>query len=139
MRHGRAVEQPSVVKEVIVSEVIPLTTRETQVACGAIFKALQAVVHQNLAVGGVLLAWEFKPATARAVVGGGRVVLGFPRVGLNPSGVAWICFGRQGQTQKQGHKRESYTLHDGGDLDPQNSVPQPNRGVIKTTPCNQET
>ena len=134
MRQCGAVVQPRVVEEVIVRQVVPLPAWKSQVACGAVFEALQAVVHQNLAVRGVFLAWKFKPTTAGAVVGGGGVVLGFPRVGLHPRGVAWICFGRQGQTQKQGHKRESCTLHDGGDLDPQNSVPQPNRGVIKTTP-----
>ena len=134
MRHGRAVEQPSVVKEVIVSEVIPLTTRETQVACGAVFKALQAMVHQNLAVGGVLLAWEFKPATARAVVGGGRVVLGFPSVCLNPSGIAWVRFDRHRPTEEHDQRHcKSQKLHDECDLRPQNNTPIRNQHTSKQT------
>ena len=49
-----AVQFSSVVKQVVVGQVIPFSAREAQVACGPIFEALEPVVHQNLAVGGVL-------------------------------------------------------------------------------------
>ena len=134
VRQGCAVVQPRVVEEVVVREVVPLPAWKSQVACGAVFEALQAMVHQNLAVRGVFLAWKFKPTTAGAVVGGGGVVLGFPRVGLHPCGVAWIRLGSCRPSQEKGQdQRESYALHDGGDLDPQNSALKTNRRDASAT------
>ena len=84
VRQGRAIVKTCVIKEVVVGEVIPLSTRIPQVARGAILKALQTVVHQDFPVTGVLPAREFKPPASRAVVSSLGIVLGVPGVGLHP-------------------------------------------------------
>ena len=54
VKQCRAVQFSSVVKQVVVGQVIPFSARVSKVACGPIFEALQPMVHQNLSVGGVL-------------------------------------------------------------------------------------
>ena len=90
MRMGEqiAVQHARVVKQIRVGQVIPLATGIPEVTCSSVLKALEVVIHQHFLVRRIVVTgWEIKPAAARTIVRCCRIVLGFPRVGLNPSGV----------------------------------------------------
>ena len=95
MCQRRAVVQSCVIKQIVVRQIIPFTTRKSQVACRAVFKAFQAVIHEDFSVGDILPAWKLKPPSSRTVVSCFRIVLVFPRVGLNPCRVSWVCGGNE--------------------------------------------
>ena len=107
MRVGQqiAVHHPGVIEQIRVSQVIPLTAGIPQVPRRAVLKTLEIVVHQDLLVGAVVVAGrEIKPAASRAIVSRCRIVLSFPRKGLNPGGIWFLglCVEAEKDTGQQG-------------------------------------